>query len=105
MLELYTGVEWSQAGKAAFHVMRPKKVATVVGSILRKVRTEKRLTMQQVADLCGMKMLAVYRLETSPKANPQLATLQKLAGALGVTVAELVKDVPVIPPQDTAAVN
>lgn len=60
--------------------------------------------MQQVGDLCGLQMLAIYRLETSPKANPQLATLQKLAGALGVTVADLVKDVPVIPPAGESAV-
>ncbi len=78
---------------------------TVIGKTIRKLRQDKGLTLKEVGELADMKLLAVRRIETSPKANPQLATLQKLAGALGVTVAELVKDVPVIPPQDTAAVN
>lgn len=61
--------------------------------------------MRQLGVMVGMQEAAIFKLETFATSNPQLATLQKLAGALGVSVAELVRDVPVIPPQEPPSVK
>jgi transcriptional regulator with XRE-family HTH domain len=93
----YSGVTPSQAANMQF-LMKTGTPRSRFGTSLRVVRESKFLTMQQLAAACGMKWEAVRRLETSPTSNPQLATIQRLAGALGVSVAELVKDVPAIAP-------
>lgn len=82
-----------------FPTMDTRKKSTVIGSALRTRRKELGLTLHQIGRLVGMNFAAVRRLETSPTSNPQLVTLQKFAGALGVTVAELVANVPVIEPE------
>jgi transcriptional regulator with XRE-family HTH domain len=98
MPEYYTRVIRNQAGFPLFLTEMPKEPTTPFGTSLRKTRTGKRLTLKYVGELTGMKLLAVRRLEASPASNPTLLTLQRLAGALGVSVAELVKDVPPIAP-------
>ena len=50
------------------------------------------MTQKDIADLTGMKVLAVSRLEWSPDANPTLETLKKLAAALGCSVTDLVSE-------------
>ncbi len=105
MAELYQLISAGQAAKVLFAVMAKKEATTEIGKAIRRLRLERSLSMKKLGSLVGMQEAAVFKLETDPKNRPRLDTLQKLAGALGVTVAELVKDVPVIPPQDTAAVN
>ena len=78
---------------------------TAFGQTLRKIRKSKGLTLLDVSKAIGVTLAAVQKFESSPKSNPQLDTLQKLSGALGVSVAELVRDVPVIPPAEPPAVN
>lgn len=80
-----------------------KEPPTPLGRTIRKLRTEKGLTLAQLAELLGLKKAAIHKIEAFPTSNPQLTTLQRLAGALGVSVAQLVTDVLPIPPQDTAA--
>jgi transcriptional regulator with XRE-family HTH domain len=75
-----------------------KSPATPVGKAIRKIRKSKGLTQGHLGEMVGMKDTAIQRIEVSSTSNPNLSTLQRLAWALGVTVAELVADVPVIMP-------
>lgn len=72
---------------------------TPLGRAIRNTRKMRYLTLKQLAEKIGVKTTAMQRIEGSSTANPTIYTLQRLAGALGVTVADLVKDVPVIPPE------
>jgi DNA-binding XRE family transcriptional regulator len=71
-------------------VAQKKPVPTPFGRRLRQLREAAGLSLVQLGELVGMNWTAVRRLELSPSANPTLATLQKLATALGCTVADLV---------------
>jgi transcriptional regulator with XRE-family HTH domain len=75
-------------------VSKHREPGTAFGARLRRLRTERGLTQKELADMVGMKLTAMSRLEWSPTANPTLSTVEKLADALGVSVRQLVSDVP-----------
>src|SRR5574341_1755485 len=56
---------------------------------LRTIREEKGLTQEQLAVRAGMSQEYIARLETGTKANPSLASLTRLADALGVEIGAL----------------
>jgi transcriptional regulator with XRE-family HTH domain len=56
---------------------------------LRRLRQKRGLTWYALGKLSGVPKQVLSRLE-QPKSNPTLATLRKLAVALGVSIAELV---------------
>lgn len=98
MLEGYTQYPKSQDAVPFFRPTMANIPPTALGKNIRNFRKVKYLTLEQVAVMIGVTKAAVQRIEGTKSANPKLATLQRLAGALGVTVAELVRDVPVIEP-------
>ncbi|MCX5758037.1 MAG: helix-turn-helix transcriptional regulator [Candidatus Hydrogenedentes bacterium] len=53
-----------------------------------KLRNEKGLSSVQLAKMTGLSRGYLWQLENGGKANPSLDILQKLARALGVSVAE-----------------
>lgn len=55
---------------------------------LKEERENKRMTQQQLADLVGLSMITISRYETGTR-QPKSGDLQKIADALGVTVAYL----------------
>lgn len=59
---------------------------------LKQIRTEKGLTVQQVADLAGLPKRTVE--EVMRRDACSVATAIKLADALGVTLDELCRDKP-----------
>lgn len=60
-----------------------------VGATIRKLREAKRLTQDQLATTVGMMRSNISRIEAA-KHRPTLETLEKIAKALKVSVAELV---------------
>ncbi|MDC8450035.1 MAG: helix-turn-helix domain-containing protein [Nitrospira sp.] len=58
---------------------------------LKALRSARGLTQVELAKKLKMKQAYVAQLETGKEANPTLDTLRRLAKALKVTVAELVK--------------
>ena len=56
---------------------------------LREVRERKFMSQQELADAAGTTKANISRLETG-KQKPQMATVRKLAEALGVQPEELV---------------
>lgn len=61
------------------------------GEKIKILRIKKGLTQKQLGEMCGMADSAIRRYE-SERANPKLATLQKIAVALNVPIEELYSD-------------
>ena len=59
-----------------------------IGQRMRDIRESKGMTQKQVADKCGMADSAIRRYEAGG-ANPKLKTLLRIAGALGVSITDL----------------
>ncbi len=60
----------------------------VTGSIIKKLREEKGITQNTLADLLGVTDKAVSKWETS-KGLPDITLIEPLASALGVSITEL----------------
>lgn len=71
----------------------PEQVAAqvVVGDRIRELRRGADLTQEALADAADLHPVFVSRLEGG-RANPSLGTLLSIAGALDVTVGELIAD-------------
>lgn len=70
---------------------------TPLGDRVRTLRTAAGLTQKQLAERLEVSTAYVAGIETKKLVNPTLSQLQKLAGALGCTVVDLVSGVPTIP--------
>lgn len=58
---------------------------------LSKIRKEKRLTQEGLARKADISFHTIVKLESGGIKNPKIETVMKLAGALGVTVDNLLK--------------
>ena len=58
---------------------------------VRRIRVRKGVSQQQLASLTGIERSYLSRLEHG-NANPSLTTLERIASALGVAVADLLAD-------------
>jgi transcriptional regulator with XRE-family HTH domain len=59
--------------------------------MLTRLRKQQHLTLLQLAQRVGVTEAYMSMLESGARKNPSLATLKKLAKALKVSVAELLK--------------
>ena len=66
-------------------------VMTEVGDQLKKVRRRAMLTQEQLAEKSGVGITTINRIETGAVKDPHFSTLRKLARALEVDPAELVR--------------
>src|SRR6266853_2757872 len=62
-----------------------------VGKKIHTLRLEKGLTLPELAEKAGVSKGFVFQIEDDGKTNPSLETLNKLAKALDVTIAELLE--------------
>ena len=62
-----------------------------LGRMIKKFREAKELTQAQLAKKAKVERPYITMLETGAKKNPSLATLRRIAKALGVPVEELLK--------------
>jgi len=67
--------------------MREKKVAELLGRRIRALRKSKGLTQEQLGAECGVNYKFLGGIERGEE-NPSLSVLLKIAGGLGVEVAE-----------------
>ena len=58
------------------------------GNNLRRIRKEKELSMEALANLAEIELSLVFRIETG-KINPKLITILTIAKALGISPKEL----------------
>ncbi len=57
--------------------------------VLKKLRAERGLTMDALAQRVGVTNAYIAQLETGVRTNPSLDVLKRLAKALGVSVVDL----------------
>ena len=62
-----------------------------LSGIIKRRRTELGLSQRELAKRVGLSDAYITQLETRERINPSLEVLKRLAKALKVTVAELVK--------------
>jgi len=60
------------------------------GERLRKIRTQRGLSLDELAAKTSVSKAYLWRLETDPGVNPSVEVAQKLAEGLGITVTALV---------------
>lgn len=60
-----------------------------IGENIRKIRKEKGLTQKALGRLCGINEANIRKYEINPNITPQLKTIEKIASALEVKVADL----------------
>lgn len=61
-----------------------------LGEQIRKLRKEKHLTQEKLAELANIDPKTVIELEAGKRANPTLQTLNKLARVLKTSLEDLV---------------
>lgn len=61
---------------------------------LRNLRKERGLTQEWLAKQAGLTQPYVAILEGRYSRNPSLSTVRRIAAALGVTISELVGEIP-----------
>jgi transcriptional regulator with XRE-family HTH domain len=62
-----------------------------LGERIKILRLEAHLSLPDLADKAGISKSVLFQLETRDAPNPSLETLQKIAKALGVTLAALLE--------------
>jgi putative transcriptional regulator len=62
-----------------------------LSTMIARLRKQQHVTLLQLARRVGVTEAYMSMLESGARKNPSLATLKKLAKALKVTLAELVK--------------
>lgn len=66
------------------------QISEKFGQNMKRIRTKKKMSQGDIARALDVHRAYVSGIETG-KRNPTLATLEKLASALGVSVSELLK--------------
>jgi len=73
--------------KAARFVQVPE---SVLGRIIYLYREERKMTMKKLSSIMGLSINDVWRLENGKVANPTIATLEKIAKGLELTLSGLI---------------
>lgn len=68
----------------------PKTTPKPLNECLRDARRAADLKQQEVAELAGLSLSTVNKLERSPDSNPNLGTLDSYARACGTTLLALI---------------
>ncbi len=63
-----------------------------VGENIKRIRKERGLTQKELGELCGINEVQVRRYEIG-KANPKIETIDRIASALGVFIADIKEDI------------
>jgi transcriptional regulator with XRE-family HTH domain len=71
--------------------LRDKAVLIKFGERLKELRTDKKLTLEQLAFAADIELSQVHRIEKG-KINPTYTTLLALASGLEITISELLAD-------------
>lgn len=67
-----------------------KSIYTKLGQNLKKIRAEEKMSQGDIARKLGVDRGYISNIENGKK-NPTLATIERLANALGISVDELLK--------------
>ena len=67
-------------------------MANKVRDNIRKIRQKKGISQDRLSKEADLALNTIVKIETGENPNPTVETLEKIAKALGVSVAELFKD-------------
>jgi Predicted transcriptional regulators len=70
-----------------------EKITQEFGRTLRRLRAERQLTQEELAQRAGVDYKYLQKLEGQNPSSPTLSTLEKLAKGLGISLSELVTSV------------
>lgn len=56
---------------------------------IRRIRKQKEMTIQQLADLAGISAGYICHLEKGTRKNPSIEVMEKIANALDETITEI----------------
>ena len=71
--------------------MPDKKLLKAVGSRIKQIRVEKKISQIELANLCHFEKASMSRIE-SGQTNATLITLRKISDSLQVHISELFKE-------------
>jgi len=63
-----------------------------VSDNIRKIRQKKDISQDRLSKEADLALNTIVKIETGESPNPTVETLEKIAKALGVSVADLFKD-------------
>ncbi len=66
-----------------------KRDRRVLAQNVKRLRAQRRWTQQELAKRSGVSRITISRIENEDEQSPRVETLEKLAEALGVSLAEL----------------
>jgi DNA-binding Xre family transcriptional regulator len=84
----------AESGHAAFVRLGDLLMLHHLVAGLKKERERQKLTMAQLSKMTGIDQAALSRLETGKNSNPTMDTMNRIAAALGKTIACSLKDAP-----------
>jgi transcriptional regulator with XRE-family HTH domain len=67
-------------------------MANKVSDNIRKLRQKKGMSQDRLSKKADLALNTIVKIETGENPNPTVETLEKIAKALGVSVADLFKD-------------
>ena len=60
-----------------------------MGNNIRKIRKERGMTIEQLADLSGLSKVYIYHLENGTRKNPSYEVMRKISIGLSRTIEEV----------------
>jgi transcriptional regulator with XRE-family HTH domain len=75
-------------------------MATALGDKIRRLRKEKKLTLDQLAELTGSSKSYIWELENKTPPRPSAEKLSKIADKLGVTIEYLLDEEATVSEED-----
>ena len=67
-------------------------IQEVCGSVIKKIRTQKGMTQEELAWKCDVDKVFIYRIESGIN-QPTITTLFKISEGLGIDCSFLIKEV------------
>ncbi|MDH7603902.1 MAG: helix-turn-helix transcriptional regulator [Melioribacter sp.] len=67
-------------------------MASKISDNIRKLRQKKGISQDRLSKEADLALNTIVKIETGENPNPTVETLEKIAKALGVSVADLFKD-------------
>ncbi len=69
--------------------MKKEKLLIIIGNRIRELREEKKLSLQDLCDLCDLEKPNLVRMEKG-RTNPTIWTLFKISEALNISLRDIV---------------
>ncbi len=63
----------------------------MIGKNIKRLRQEKGISQDKLSKLADTSLNTISKIELDENPNPTIETVQKIAGALGVSVEQLLK--------------